>query len=88
MGIPHMLCAPLCEAEGNVCTAGAPVYSQRGSPPSTHVTVLPVLQGSAADVAMAAMIRIQNDPQLAELGYRLLLQVRAALPCAGTRAPP
>lgn len=37
------------------------------------------IQGSAADVAMAAMLRIDNDPELRELGYRLLLQVWAAV---------
>ncbi len=33
------------------------------------------IQGSAADVAMAAMLRINSDPELAALGYKLLLQV-------------
>lgn len=37
------------------------------------------IQGSAADVAMAAMLRIDNDPELRELGYRLLLQVGAVM---------
>ena len=34
------------------------------------------IQGSAADVATAAMIRIHADPRLAAMGWRLLLQVR------------
>ena len=34
-----------------------------------------VLQGSAADVAMCAMLQISNNERLKELGWRLLLQV-------------
>ena len=34
------------------------------------------IQGSAADIATAAMLRIAVDPTLRELGWRLLLQVR------------
>ena len=33
------------------------------------------IQGSAADVATAAMLRISNDTRLKELGWKLLLQV-------------
>jgi hypothetical protein len=33
------------------------------------------IQGSAADIATAAMLRINEDPTLQELGWRLLLQV-------------
>jgi DNA polymerase-1 len=33
------------------------------------------IQGSAADVAMAAMLRIVTDRELCELGWKLLLQV-------------
>lgn len=33
------------------------------------------IQGSAADIATAAMLRIAADPELREMGWRLLLQV-------------
>jgi DNA polymerase I len=33
------------------------------------------IQGSAADVVAAAMVRINDDPKLKELGWRMLLQV-------------
>lgn len=33
------------------------------------------IQGSAADVATAAMIAINNCPELREMGWKLLLQV-------------
>jgi DNA polymerase-1 len=33
------------------------------------------IQGSAADVATAAMLRINNNPTLRQLGWKLLLQV-------------
>ena len=33
------------------------------------------IQGSAADIATAAMIAINNCPELKELGFKLLLQV-------------
>lgn len=33
-------------------------------------------QGSAADVAMCAMLEIERNVRLKELGWRLLLQVR------------
>ena len=33
------------------------------------------IQGSAADIATAAMLRINEDPTLRALGWRLLLQV-------------
>ena len=33
------------------------------------------VQGSAADVVAAAMVRIHEDPKLRELGWRMLLQV-------------
>ncbi|MCI13989.1 DNA polymerase, partial [Trifolium medium] len=33
------------------------------------------VQGSAADVAMCAMIQISNNKRLKELGWKLLLQV-------------
>jgi DNA polymerase family A len=33
------------------------------------------IQGSAADVVAAAMVRIHDDPRLRELGWRMLLQV-------------
>jgi DNA polymerase-1 len=38
------------------------------------------IQGSAADVATAAMLAIQRDEWLRENGWRLLLQVRRRLP--------
>lgn len=38
------------------------------------------VQGSAADVATAAMISINNCQRLKELGWKLLLQVRGLLP--------
>lgn len=59
------------------------------------------IQGSAADIATAAMLRINADPELQALGWRLLLQVRRVVgglrdgrgaapqdpagPCAGGR---
>ena len=36
-------------------------------------------QGSAADVAMCAMLEIERNARLKELGWRLLLQVRLLL---------
>lgn len=36
-------------------------------------------QGSAADVAMCAMIQISNNKKLKELGWKLLLQVISSL---------
>lgn len=33
------------------------------------------VQGSAADVVAAAMVRIHNDPMLCEIGWRMILQV-------------
>ena len=42
------------------------------------------IQGSAADIATAAMLRINEDPMLRELGWRLLLQVGVQDVRAGT----
>ena len=33
------------------------------------------IQGGAADIVMAAMVKIHRDPELRRLGYKLLLQV-------------
>lgn len=38
------------------------------------------IQGSAADIATAAMLRIAADPELREMGWRLLLQVWGQAP--------
>ncbi len=40
------------------------------------------LQGSAADVATAAMITINRNQELRDLGWRMLLQVRQRKTCA------
>lgn len=45
------------------------------SPISTLSIDDPHLQGSAADVAMCAMLEITTNQQLKELGWKLLLQV-------------
>jgi hypothetical protein len=37
--------------------------------------IFQIQQGSAADVAMLAMLEISNNKQLKELGWKLLLQV-------------
>lgn len=34
-----------------------------------------IIQGTAADICMCAMIRIENDQRLKELGYEMLLQI-------------
>ena len=38
-----------------------------------------IIQGSAADVVLSAMLKCENDPQLSELDCRLLLQVHDEL---------
>ena len=38
------------------------------------------IQGGAADVVMLAMIRLHHDKRLAEMGWRLLLQVVRGAP--------
>lgn len=38
-----------------------------------------IIQGSAADVTMRAMLKVENDPRLQELGCQLLLQVHDEL---------
>ena len=43
------------------------------------------IQGSAADVATAAMLRISHDSTLRELGWRLLLQVHDEVILEGPR---
>lgn len=40
------------------------------------------VQGSAADVATAAMISIDNNQELKDLGWKLLLQVRQGNSCS------
>lgn len=45
-------------------------------------------QGSAADVAMCAMLQISKNARLKELGWRLLLQVNSlSFPSPQTTAP-
>ncbi|XP_062077767.1 DNA polymerase I A, chloroplastic/mitochondrial-like isoform X1 [Humulus lupulus] len=48
-------------------------YSQRGH--IERAAINTPVQGSAADVAMCAMLEISTNKQLKELGWRLLLQV-------------
>ncbi|KAL4452308.1 hypothetical protein ABPG75_007970 [Micractinium tetrahymenae] len=43
------------------------------------------IQGSAADIATAAMLRIAADPELREMGWRLLLQVHDEVILEGPR---
>lgn len=43
------------------------------------------IQGSAADVATAAMIAINNCPELREMGWKLLLQVHDEVILEGPR---
>ena len=40
------------------------------------------IQGSAADIANAAMLSIARQQQLQDMGWRLLLQVRTCQNCA------
>jgi len=38
-----------------------------------RVAINTPIQGGAADVVVAAMVKIHRDPKLRELGYKLLL---------------
>lgn len=41
------------------------------------------IQGGAADVVMAAMIKLWENPRFKELGWKMLLQVHDELICEG-----
>ena len=49
-------------------------YSQRGH--IERAAINTPVQGSAADVAMCAMLEISKNKQLKQLGWKLLLQVK------------
>jgi len=42
---------------------------------SERAAVNHCIQGSAADIAICAMLRIENSPELAKMGYKLLMQI-------------
>lgn len=41
------------------------------------------VQGGAADIVMAAMLKIENSPRLMEIGWHMLLQVHDEVICEG-----
>ncbi len=73
----------MAQTEGHVCT----LLGRRRQLPDAHsknaaakahamrAAINTPIQGSAADVATAAMIQISRNERLKELGWKLLLQV-------------
>ena len=58
----------------------AKANSRRSKPFEAITEGFPVaVQGSAADVATAAMISISRDEELRDMGWRMLLQVRNSI---------
>ena len=53
----------------------APGKKSREAGRAARAAINTPIQGSAADVVAAAMVRIGDDPELKRLGWRMLLQV-------------